>query len=270
METERYYSNRPLLDLFEFEAVLDAPVDAVPAGDELSPDAAPDATLGAPGEGDPPSSPATAEAPAWTPDDPAFRDAIRQEAEALVRAQLGALEQAVVGEPETPTFNLDPFSETFAQDFQAMIRQELSAIAGPLQARQMAEQEAEGELRIKDMIADDINRNGDLSEPGKAQVRSLVNVYYTDFVETYGPTARTVELATQKATAAVRAIESEAAKSAVERYKNELGTLAGAPNGDLPAGPRGGAVGANGLTPAMTIDEVVQRNARIMQGNRVN
>lgn len=255
-----------MLDLYEFET---AEVDVVPAGGDLSSDAAPTEETGATDEVDTTSSAATETAPAW--DDPGFREAMRaearQEAEALVRAQLAGLEQAVIGEPEPQSFNLDPFSETYAADLQAMIRAELSAIAGPLQARQEAETNAEGERRLQDMIADDITRNGDLSETGKAQIRGLLDVVFPEIAATYGSTARAAELAVQKATGIVRQIEADAEKRAVDRYKNELGTLSGAPS-ELGAGPTHGAVGATGLAPAQTIDEVNRRYAAILQGSR--
>lgn len=259
-----------MLDLYEFETVAEAPVEAVPAGDEPSSDAAEVATEpGATGEEDPPSSPATETAPAWDANDPAFRDAIRQEAEALVQAQLAGLQQEATSSDEPEPISLDPFDENFGTNLQKMLRAELAQISQPLQAQQEAARNAEGEQRIQDMIADDLTRNGDLSDAGKAQVRPLVNVFFGEFAEVYGPSSKAVELATQKAAAAVRQIEKNAETRAVERYKNELGTLSGAPT-ELGAGPTGGAVGASGLDPARTIQEVVERNAGKLQALRTN
>lgn len=263
-ETERYFSNRPLLELHEFEVVEAPVVEAVPAGESLSPEAA---APEAPSETEPPAV-ETAPTPAWTPDDPAFREAVERETHALVQAEIARLVPQTAETPAAPELpELDPFDPAFAANLAQLIRQNMEGVVAPLlstaQQQQDAANQAHWNTVVEDVIADETSRNGDLSTDEIAALNLIAVTIMPQMHEKYGQTPRAVEATVQKAAAQVRAITAAAEARAVERYKNELGTLGGART-ELPGG--GGGGGMQGLVPANSLAEVNARFAPLLRG----
>lgn len=259
-----------MLSLYEFETV-EAPVIDVPAGGDPSSDAAaPSDESGATVESVTPAD-ARVDAPAWTPDDPAFREAVQQETQALIEAQLARLAPQTVEQPETPAIpNLDPFDENFAANLAALLQQTVQGAVSPLLATAQQQQQAATEAHwneiVQDVIADETTRNGDLSAD-ELEALNLIGVSIMPEMQAkYGhQTPRAVEATVHKAAAQVRAITAAAEARGIERYKNELGTLGGA-RGELPA--NGGGGGIQGLNPANSLAEVNARFAPILRGDR--
>lgn len=255
-----------MLSLYEFETV-EAPIVDVPAGADLSSDAAPSVESGASGEGDTPA-PATVEAPAWDADNPAFREAVQQETQALIEAQLARLAPPSVEQPvEAQIPNLDPFDENFAQNLATLLQQTVQGAVSPLletaQQQQAAANEAHWNDVVQDVIADETSRNGDLTTE-ELEALNLIGVsIMPEMHGKYGQTPRAVEATVHRAAAQVRAIITAAEERGIERYKNELGTLGGART-ELGAGGTGG--GMQGLTQAMTPQQVIERHAGILRG----
>lgn len=258
-----------MLSLYEFETV-EAPVIDVPAGGDPSSDAAaPSDESGATVESVTPAD-ARVDAPAWTPDDPAFREAVQQETQALIEAQLARLAPQTVEQPETPAIpNLDPFDENFAANLAALLQQTVQGAVSPLLATAQQQQQAATEAHwneiVQDVIADETTRNGDLSQQEIDALNLIGVTIMPEMQAKYGQTARAVEATVQKAAAQIRAIKADAATAAIEAYKNELGTLGGA-RGELPA--TGGGGGIQGLNPANSLAEVNARFAPILRGDR--
>lgn len=243
-----------MLDLYEFE-VAEAATDsgggggeagAVPSSDAANPQ-------GAEGEaGSPPPAAATDTAPAWSPTDPAFRDAVAAEADAVVAARIQELQQQMQqqqtqqygqqqGPQPLPEFDpFDPasvqaYNEARDQQLLSQVEQLFARVAQPLQAQQEAQALAEGDQRAKDMIASDISTNGEFAtdpetgaSPGRDLVEPLANLFVNDFAQRYGLGPRAAEAAVQKAGATIRALEKAAGVAAVNAHVNRNAQLAGA------------------------------------------
>ena len=281
--------------VFDFETAADAGGAAgAPAGADPSVTAAADpagtpspAPAAAPGGEAVPPAAATDVAPAWSPDDPAFLEAVDQRAIDLYEQRFGPLaqmlEQTFAGYPAVqmqpgfegqPLLPPDPFSDNYqqelavynqARDEQLMTRieQMIGQVAQPLNARIESETLAEGQQRLQDMIADDVARNGDFPRaPGetesKAQklVMPLAEALFPQIASRYGGGPRAAELAIQQASSTVRAIIAEAGAAALEAHKNQVATLTG-----VQGEPGAAAAGAQGLSDTQDPNEITRRYA---------
>lgn len=190
----------------------------------------------------------------------AVRDAAAAEAEAIAGAQFGGLleelqriaaaEDPAVGHTAAGTPTLDPYSDSFGTDLATFVQQQNQQLLGevkqmfeqfqqPFLARAEQETVAEGEARIKDMIADDIARNGDLPETAKQMIRTLASDYFAEAEARYGKTARAAEHAIGRAAQVVRGLVNESRQAAADAEANRTATLAGAPNEPAGTGASG-------------------------------
>ncbi len=232
-------------------AAVEAGSDGGEAGAAPSPEPVSSTAPGGEGEAAP-SAAATAAAPTWTPDDPAFRDAVAQEAEALIQGRFGGLMQLeqqlaqLGGQPEPsqtpglPEFDpLDPDSVTAWQDAReqrllAQIDQRLQMLGQPLMEQQAQQAQQEGEQRLQDIIGDDVARNGEFASDPDAdrQARDLVRVLaeqqFPTLAERYGQTPRAAEMAISQAAQQVRGLLRTVGQAEVTRHQHHTATLAGA------------------------------------------
>lgn len=145
--------------------------------------------------------------------------------------------------------NLDPqkFAAFQAQRDSAIVSQ-MQQMFQPLQQsfsqQQEAAQVAEGQERLKDIVADDIARNGEFATDAKANeqaqelVMTLASNAYPDFEARYGATPHAAELAMRQAMQTVRGFIGSVGGSAVAQTQDNLATLAGA-HGEPGAGGAG-------------------------------
>ena len=200
----------------------------------------------------------------WSADDPAFQSAVDERSASIAEAKFQQLLAGLANddnsdyEYEQPLdFELDPFSDDYGQQLAQLIAQsqqstmqQIQQLLSPLLSQHEAAADAEGQQRIKDIIADITNREGDLTNEGKGAVESIAPLFLEQFENTYGPGARAAEMALGQAAKVIRSIETSAATKAVERYKNELSTIGGARG--VPAGGASGVEG--GPRPTSIID----------------
>lgn len=268
-------------------ALEDAPV----AGDVVDANADPDVVVEA--STDPVETPAPA--PYDPYEDPRVLELIDQRAatiadqqfrQALAEAQAHAQRDAAPASLSTPNFfdeegNFLPqaFAEfQTARDEQIASRfdKALEQITAPLQAREMQETAAEGEARIKDMIADDVSRHGEFPkdpETGKssaeALIRPLADALFPSIASQYGNSARSAELAVGRAASIVRALVKEAQTAGVTEHVNRNARLAG-----VPAEPAPGASGVvtfpEGPQPVGSIAERYGRSAWAIRNGNTN
>lgn len=131
------------------------------------------------------------------------------------------------------------FANERNQTLQAM-QQILGQALAPITGRFEAEALGEGDQRALDIISDDIVQHGEILDESKQLARQLSEVMFGEYANRYGATPRAAEAALRKATSTVRAIEQAAGQAAVERYKNQLAELGGAPQ--VPGVPAAGVV----------------------------
>jgi hypothetical protein len=263
-----------------------------------APAPAPTAVEPVPGGGEPVPAvepPPAAPAPVWH-DDPAFIDTIEARAAAMFEermAPLVPLLERVFGdggggdEPGgAPALELNPWDDSFGTNLATIIaqaseqtlermQQMMSGIAAPLAAREQAEVTARGEENLKDILADDIARNGDFATdpetgqaPGKSLIRPLADALFPEFAQKFGATPRAAEFAMAKAAGIVRELERVAGTAALTREQNRLATLAGT-NGEPGASGNGG-VQVRPATQSRSMGEalrgVTERHAAALRG----
>lgn len=210
-----------------------------------------------------------AAAPAWA-NDPTFRDAVAQEAQAIARAELERWQSAQQQPGEQPEQQADPFSaeafdpwsdnfgQSLAGAFQAMQQQILAGVqqaVAPL--RQSHEQQAasEAQQQVQDMHHAIVAQHGELPVPAEQQAAAreltlaIASQLAPQEIERYGPGPRAVEAAIQRAHMQVAQLLTASGAAAVDQFKNQLGTLGGAP-----AEPQG-TPGATGGVPSPYLDE---------------
>lgn len=263
---EPYYSNRPLLNIFEFEASEEGGAGAA-AG--LTPEAA---ESGAPGEAaDLSAVSAPAAAPVW--ETPEFQDAVAAQAAEIADARIAAMraEQAQAAQAPVqgaaPPFP-DQYSENYGQEMAAWmawrdeqllskIDQRISPVTESLTATEQARVAAEGDQRVQDMIADDISRNGDLGETARSLIRPLAEARYGEYAQRYGEGRRAAEAAIQSAAATIRQSVAEERTAAATAETNRINLLGGLR--DTPA------EGASGISGIQTVEtdtrKLVQKHA---------
>lgn len=244
------------LDLFEYEAVIEA-AEAAPAGEPAGePSGEPVAEAAGEPTGDPGAEQLAGGFDESFRSDPRFRDAVAEEAGALLQAQLPRyLEQylppapGAAPAPASGQFDwtqVDPYGDDFGaqlgQGIQATIQQALQASLGPVtQTLEHAQQAAaldQGEQVAQDMIADQIARGGDVTDEGKNAIRGLAEAFMPLAVERYGESPRAAEAAIDTAYNTIRQIEQAAAQKAIAQHTNHVATLAGA-NGEPGIGTAG-------------------------------
>ena len=189
-------------------------------------------------------------APAWSADDPAFREAVAATAGEIADAKLQQFlaslqtDDTAAGQTyETPT--LDPFSDDFGSQLAQLIAQSNQQVIGqmqqllqPMLGQHEEKQNAEGQQRIADIVSDIAAREGDFTGPGKAAVPDIAPLFLEQFERTFGQGPKAAEAALNQAAKVIRGIETAAATAAVEKYKNELSTIGGARG--IPAGGSSG------------------------------
>lgn len=229
--------DRYLVDFETDPSGLDGEAGAVP-----SPDV--DAT----GEAVAPAA-ATETTPAWSPDNPDFVRAVEDRAAEVVQAQLGPLVEllqqntfADPGQQQTPGLPdfdpLDPdsvraYNDARDQRMLSTIQQLIGQVAQPLQAQQDAAREQAGEENLKDMLADDIARNGEFSTDPEADkrarqmVRTLAENVLPSYTQRYGFGARAAEASMAHAAREVRALLGPVRQQGAAEHANRTATLAG-------------------------------------------
>jgi hypothetical protein len=172
-----------------------------------------------------PEEPAAAEPegpPEWfSPYQERF-DQFTQSAEqlAFVAQQLQAQQQPQSREP------WDPFAENAEEGLRNIIREELT----PYQyARQTWEQQ-EGNERARDVLQDNISREGEfILEGSQDRALRLAEAYLPEMQERYGATAEAAEQAINAAAAETREYERQVGEAYHARQMNQLKTLNDAP-----------------------------------------
>jgi hypothetical protein len=186
--------------------------------------------------------------PEWA-NSPQFKEAIASEADAIFNARweqfMGEIQQGG-GEPAQAEqgdgqINLDPFDDNFGQNLaqflttqqQQMLGQFQQTLSPVLQTYQQQNEE-QGREVLKDAIGS-VDVGGDFDRDAATQAFAL---FRDSAVEKYGVSNRALEHAAEQAARFVHQIESKAGQAAVERYKNELSAVGGAPR-DAAAGTAG-------------------------------
>lgn len=183
-------------------------------------------------------------APAWTPDDPAFRDAVAQEAAAVADARLAQFLDSLTQsagdtdglDADPGELNLDPldpgFPQQLAQFFQARdkyLLDQISAQVGqmlkPIINRESVERDREGEERMRDVLADIASRKGEFPADKASRISSL---FFQEARQRYGDTPRAAEAALEQAADFVLEIRKEAEQIGYQRAEQELAGLSGA------------------------------------------
>lgn len=152
------------------------------------------------------------------------------------QAQPTTGQQQPSGLPAFDPFDADSvraWQDARDQQLLAAIDQRFSAVSSRFAQQDALAQQAEGEQRIEDVIADDVSRNGEYaSDPeadrqARATVRALAEQLFPEYAQRYGAGPRAGELALSKAAAQVRSLLSAAGTTAVTQRDNELANLAG-------------------------------------------
>lgn len=226
--------------------------------------------------------------------DPRFAEVVdtraAELAESIVAQRFGPLEQMLRQALTDESGNvidpaaLDPWGDNFGgaldQRFQALEERfagMINQVAEPLRAREQAEVFAEGESRLKDMVADDVARNGDfprMVDPATGEVAQssqaqeaiipLARMLFPQIEQRFGRTPRAAEIAISHASQMVRGIVAEAAAHALHTEQNRLAALATA-NGE-PSG--NGVGGVRTLPDANSFSEVTRRHAPAIRAAR--
>lgn len=241
--------------IYEYEPTGDGSEASAEAGAAPSLDSTP-------GEADS-SAAATETAPAWSPDDPVFVDAVDSRAAEVVNAQLAPLlpllqalaanGNGAAGDPAgfdwsqvTPLE--DNYGELLGTGIGAAMKAELAPVYEFMDQMRTGQQEAAqaqaeqvGNERVDGWIADDLTKNGDLGEKAKASIKPLAEQLLPEFAGRYGAGPRAAELAVQKAAQIVRGLVAEARSNGVVAHEANLGTVAGA-RGEAGAGSGSGVV----------------------------
>jgi hypothetical protein len=228
-------------------------------------------------EGGEPAPAQAAEPAPWSADDPVFRSAVAEEAEAIVGARLAELFQqggrgfdpAIAGATPGPIgggefdwTQVDPYSDEFGsqlgqgieQTLQKALSGALSPMTSAIEQAQTAELEGRGEEIIKDIIAAEISAGDDLTDESKQILRSVFDPKLEEYAQRYGrATPREAEMAARDTVAFFRSIEKAAEQRALARHTNHTATLAGA-RGE----PGTGVAGVSGLDTASAAAATLQ------------
>lgn len=255
--------------LAEMEVVEGADIGAAEAVAEPAAEAATEAVE---------TTPATEAAPAgWTPDDPAFIDAVDARAAEVANVQFQQLlqrfeaenvgAQTAPGEPIDLNELLNPLNDGFGQNIGQFLQQrdeyllsQVKEMFQPFQSRFQNETVQEGMQRVADIIDDDFSRNGaiELGEGApdpKKVIQEIAPLYLGEMESRYGQgSPRAAEQALAKATGMVRSIVTAAEKRGAAQNANQLATLSSA---NREPGTGGGAIRAAG--EAESVDDALAR-----------
>lgn len=155
---------------------------------------------------------------------------------------------------------VDPYADDFAEQLAArdaalvqQITAQMQQALAPLYQAQQGAALSEAEERALDILEDAFSREGDVAEKETAieMARAVANVYFQEEAERFGFGPKAAERALERAATAIQARDKAVAEAAVERYKNQLAGLAGAPTE-----PSAGSVGTQTITsPAQYASE---------------
>jgi hypothetical protein len=217
-----------------------APADGQPgAATDAAPGEAADDLANQPGE--PPAA-------LGLPDNPAFREFLAEEVNAILGAQLSRIlppegygpTAAPAGQPSDPGFDwsqLDPYADDYGtqlgQGIAAAVQQAFSPLMDTIQQREQAAAEAAraeaGEENAQRMVAETIGRGPKLTAKGEKLVRPLAETLVPQVQAIYGNSPRTAQVAIEQAHQMVCDLEREAAGMGADGQQQHLAVLAGAP-----------------------------------------
>jgi hypothetical protein len=245
----------------DFEAIEAPVVDPAPAeaGGDPSPEATP--------AGDPSAGTPSPEAAPPTPT--GLEDFDLEQLRELAEFA-PVLRQMFTAPPEQPTQaapvepqaspELDPFDPESVKAYQdwrdEQILGRIEQMVSPLAERAHAQAEQERTEILKDAVHDTEQRLGEFlgddqaRQQAQAQMTARARELFPEAAARYGNTDRAANYALEKAHAETKAYQDAVASAAVERYKNQLTQIGGAP-----AEP---GAGASGLvaTPKVSGDEL--------------
>lgn len=156
-------------------------------------------------------------------------------------AQYLAQQQAGGGEQyEEPgfEFELDPLDDdygaqlaTFMQQRDEQLMSQFQQMIQPLYEAQQMARINDGMEQLRDIFHDDVQQHGEFaeSETSFEMALALGRTFYADAVQRYGAGDRAAEAAFGHAISTLRERDKAIADAAIERYKNEIATLSGAP-----------------------------------------
>jgi hypothetical protein len=143
--------------------------------------------------------------------------------------QLGQLAQAVGPGQDPNAIQLPPDSLLAPEDLE-VISQLIAQQTAPFQQARDTWIQSEGSERARDVLADDVSKNGDfLFEGSKSETLTLAEAILPEAQARYGYGPQAAEAAIAQAAARVRQWEQSVGKAYYERQINQLRGLSGAP-----------------------------------------
>lgn len=152
---------------------------------------------------------------------------------AQVAQYLQAQQYAGQEEPEAEfDFALDPLEDDFGAQLAQLVQNVVQQSLSPIMEYQQQQRLGEGEERARDILADIASADGEFVEQDAAfaHARALANTYLAEEAERWGWGPRAGEAALRRAAADLRARDKAIEAAAIERYKNQIAGLAGAPS----------------------------------------
>lgn len=158
-------------------------------------------------------------------------------------------------------FSLDPLDDNYGEQLVSFMQARDEALMGQfqqmLQPLVQANQQArihDGMEQLRDIFHDDAQQHGEFAEGETAfdMALALGRTFYDEAAQRYGAGDRAAEAAFGQAIQTLRARDKAIGESAVERYKNEIATLAGAPR--EPSGSGVGTQVIGGQRPDSLVD----------------
>jgi hypothetical protein len=156
--------------------------------------------------------------------------ATREQAQTIANEQTGDLDEIDLFADDAGA-KLKQLFEQRDKQLLGAIDQRLERVFQPIEQAQHAQVVAEGEQQMRDVIADEFSRNGDLLFGGDDIVNKIIddvrNRYFPEVAERYGQTNRAAEIAISRAVEAERAYQKQIGDAAVTAHENRKATLAG-------------------------------------------
>lgn len=158
-------------------------------------------------------------------------------------------------------FELDPLDDdygaqlaAFMQQRDATLMQQFQSMLQPLYEAQQTARINDGMEQLRDIFHDDVQQHGEFAETETAFELALAlgRTFYAEAAQRYGAGDRAAEAAFGHAISTLRERDRAISQAAVERYKNEIATLAGAPREPGAAGVGSQVVG--GQRPDSLVD----------------
>lgn len=183
--------------------------------------------------------------------EPAWTGPSREEWESVtgryddIAQQLDYIAQLAQPQQQGPQeIELDPL----ADDFQARLDAYLDQRLGPVYNATQSWQQAEGTERAKDILTDNISRNGEFLYQGSSE-RALreAEAYLPEMQAKYGATPQAAEAAINAAADAVRQYEKEVGEAYHTRQMNQLRRIGEAPR--QPGAPAATATQTHTIPP---------------------